>query len=108
MFGDISAWFYAHLAGIQPTEDTPGFRRFRLAPGLCGELDSVEAEYRSPFGKIASAWSRDGSSVGYRFEVPPGTEAEICLRDGDGEFRASVGPGCHEFTRRDLPGDGAI
>ena len=82
MFGDISAWFYRHLAGIKPVKESPGFKKFILQPRVDDRLDFVKAEHRSPYGLISSRWIKEGDTVEYHFEVPVNTEARVIL-EGD-------------------------
>ena len=79
MFGDISAWFYRSLAGIKPLAKEPGFREFLLQPRVNIDLEHVDAEYFSPYGKIKSSWQKIGDEVVYHFEVPVNTKAHIIL-----------------------------
>lgn len=83
MFGDISAWFYRHLAGIRPVESHPGFRHFRIEPKVNGDLEWVDAHYQSPYGKIRSSWRRDECGFRLNASVPPNTTAMILLPASD-------------------------
>ena len=38
MFGDISAWFYQTLAGINPDPETVGFKHIIIKPQLLGDV----------------------------------------------------------------------
>ena len=48
MFGDISAWFYEALAGINPDPAKPGFKHIIIRPRPVGDLKWVKAWHRSP------------------------------------------------------------
>jgi alpha-L-rhamnosidase len=79
MFGDISAWFYKALAGINGDPAAPGFRHFIIRPSPVGNLTFARAEYDSIHGKIVSDWKiRDGEFT-LRVTVPPNTTATICV-----------------------------
>jgi len=78
MFGDISAWMYHYLAGIQPDPDAPGFRHIRLRPFFAKGLDYVRASHRCPYGIIHSSWQRKGNYVVLDVTVPPGSSATLC------------------------------
>jgi alpha-L-rhamnosidase len=99
MFGDISAWFYRHLAGIKPLEEVPGFRKFVIQPRPWTGLDHVRAEHQSPFGRIVSAWKRVGDRIEYEIVVPEGTEATVILHGKSDPTETNVGPGTHQFVR---------
>jgi alpha-L-rhamnosidase len=80
MFGDISAWMFAYLAGIRPHPDHAGFKRFLIHPHLPAHLDSVRAEYHSPYGVIRSAWRRgECGRISLEVTVPVNTTTEIWL-----------------------------
>ncbi len=63
MFGDISAWFFRTLAGIQPDPAAPGFKHVIIAPYFPDDLSWVRAEHRSPYGLIRSAWRREADGL---------------------------------------------
>ncbi|AKJ64613.1 alpha-L-rhamnosidase [Kiritimatiella glycovorans] len=104
MFGDVSAWFYAHIAGIRPLEEAPGFARFRLEPKACEALTRAKAAYLCPYGEIVSDWSRRGDEVEYRFVIPPGTSAELVLETEGGRVSETLTPGTHRRTAPMLRG----
>jgi alpha-L-rhamnosidase len=79
MFGEIGAWFYKALGGIKPDESYPGFQQVRLAPHFVQGLDRFSAEFITVRGKIHSSWTRRGSDIHYRFEIPTGTFATLEL-----------------------------
>lgn len=77
MFGDVSAWFYKALAGIQPDPQAPGFRHFFISPHLVGDLTSARGEYDSIRGKIVSDWKVAKGRIQLRVIVPPNTVATV-------------------------------
>ena len=79
MFGDISAWMYQYLAGIQPGIEAPGFKKFVLKPGFAAKLDHVKASYNSPYGTIQSRWQKLNGKIECEFEIPDGSTADIIL-----------------------------
>lgn len=80
MYGDISAWMYAYLAGIRPDADRPGFRRTVIQPHFVQDLEVARGSVRSPYGEIVSAWERSASgAIALDVTVPPNTTAEIIL-----------------------------
>jgi alpha-L-rhamnosidase len=79
MMGSVSAWFYRHLAGIQPDPEAPGFRRFLLKPQPVEGLDWVLGEWRSPYGLIRSSWRRTEKGLAWEVVVPPNSAAEVWL-----------------------------
>ncbi len=95
MFGDISAWFYHYLAGVQPDPACPGFKHIHLRPNTVSGLDWVRATYRSPYGVVESNWQRqvDGS-VEFNLVLPSGVGATFEL---PGQSARKLPAGCHKF-----------
>ncbi|MBB2147632.1 glycoside hydrolase family 78 protein [Pedobacter gandavensis] len=77
MFGEIGAWLFKGLGGIHPDEAQPGFKNIQLRPNFVSGLDHFEAEHDGPYGKISSAWKRDGKKVIYEVNIPPNSSATI-------------------------------
>ena len=77
MYGDVSAWFYKALAGINPDPAAPGFKHFILKPNPVGDLTAARAEYPSIRGLIVSDWTLRGGQFRWRVVVPPNTTATI-------------------------------
>jgi alpha-L-rhamnosidase len=80
-FSCVSAWFYEGLAGIRPDPAGPGFSRFIIEPHVVGDLTHASASYRSPYGVIRSAWTRDRDRVKFMIQVPANTTATVVLPD---------------------------
>lgn len=77
MFGDISAWFFKALAGINPDPESPGFKHFIIHPQPVGDLTFARASYDSVHGKIESEWKRDGGKFHLRVVIPANTSATV-------------------------------
>lgn len=85
----IHVWFMQGLAGIHPDA---GFRHLTLRPDLVGGLTWVRAWHDGPQGRIASAWSLDGTSFRWEITVPPNTTATIHVPARDsGSVKESAG-----------------
>jgi alpha-L-rhamnosidase len=79
MFGDVSAWFYKHLGGIQPDPNFPGFKHFFVRPFFPADLQWAKASYKSMYGLIKSEWTRTGDKVQLNINVPVNTTATVEL-----------------------------
>ena len=77
MFGDVSAWFYKALAGIQPDPQTPGFKHFFVTPHVVGDLTSARGQYDSIHGRIVSEWTLEKGRFKLHVIVPPNTTATV-------------------------------
>jgi alpha-L-rhamnosidase len=83
MFGDIDAWFYRALAGINPDPTAPGFKHFFVTPNAAGDLTSARAEYNSARGKIVSGWKIVNGEFRLDLRVPANITATVSLPIGD-------------------------
>ncbi len=72
-------WFAEWLCGIRPEPEHPGFRQFVLGPVFPEKLEWAKAEVPSPYGKISSAWKRDGETIRWNVTVPWNTSATVKL-----------------------------
>jgi len=75
--GNLDAWFYQTLAGINPDPTSPGFKHFTIAPKLVGDLKWVKAQFDSPHGRIVSNWQRDGLNLTMVVTIPANTTATV-------------------------------
>ncbi|WP_162606315.1 family 78 glycoside hydrolase catalytic domain [Jiangella asiatica] len=94
MNGAIDAWFYSHVAGLQQTPTSCGFRDLVVRPRPCGDLRSATASYRTKRGTFSSAWTIEEETFRLEVEVPPGSQCAVETPDGR---RRCVGSGKHAF-----------
>ena len=120
-YGSIVEWMFRDMTGINPSEEAPGFKRFRIAPTPNYRIGSACAKLRSAAGLIESAWEIRDGKYHFRFVVPFDTTAQLVLPDarladladslkaqglegteGGSDVRdqviAQAGPGTYEFT----------
>jgi alpha-L-rhamnosidase len=122
MFGDISAWFYKALAGINLDPTAPAFKHFIIKPNLVGGLTSASASYDSAHGLIVSDWKTKDGRLDLTVTIPANTTATLYvpvadpasikeggkpaadaegarfLRAEDGRALFEVGSGTYHFT----------
>ena len=91
--GDVSAWMYNCLAGINYDADQPGFAHVVIRPYFVKDLQWVKGSYKSVKGLIRSEWKRDEGNVKLTVEIPAGTTATVYA---DKEYR--IGSGIHSFV----------
>jgi alpha-L-rhamnosidase len=77
--GSIGEWLFRHVAGIELDPEVPGFQRFVLRPYVGGGLDFAKGTYGTLYGKIESAWHRDGDNLSWEIRVPANTTARISV-----------------------------
>jgi alpha-L-rhamnosidase len=79
MFGDISAWFYKALAGINFDPAAPAFKHFTIQPNILGGLTSAKATYNSIRGTIVSDWKTDKVGLHLTVTIPANTTATVSI-----------------------------
>ena len=79
MLGHLLEWLYGGLAGIRPATDAVAFNRIDIRPEPVGDVTSAQASYRSPYGLIASAWKKTGTTFELTVTIPANTTATVHL-----------------------------
>lgn len=79
MFGSVSEWMFAHLAGIRVADDAVGCDQLEITPRLVDGLDWVHARYESVRGPVESSWKRTRTGAQFVVEVPMGAVATLTL-----------------------------
>lgn len=80
MMGQIEEWFYRSLAGIDTDENAhTGFKNFKIAPQVVGDLKFVNAAYNSLYGIIKVDWKVDNGQFEMDIEIPVNCEAKVYL-----------------------------
>ena len=75
--GNLDAWFYQTLAGINYDPAEPGFKHIILRPHPVGDLTAVKAKVDSRYGEIHSKWSYESGKFEWSVLVPPNTTATV-------------------------------
>jgi len=79
-YGSVIEWVYRNIAGLQPCECAPGFRKIVLAPLPDKSLQWVRAQYDSASGRYESAWTMEtDGALSFAFTIPFNAEAELVL-----------------------------
>jgi alpha-L-rhamnosidase len=121
ILSQIDEWFTSGLAGIRQARGSVGYRQLVVDPRVIGDLTHVEGSYETPYGKVASEWTRTHGTFRLLVDVPPNTTAEVRIPTGGREADApkgatflriegdravySVPSGSYDFTARDVHGD---
>jgi alpha-L-rhamnosidase len=77
--GAVISFLHRYVAGIQPLDAEPAYRRFRVEPRPGGGLGWADAVFDSPYGRIESSWRRGGNQLRLTITVPAGTSAQVKL-----------------------------
>jgi len=75
--GNLEAWLYQTLGGINYDPELPGFKHIVLRPRPVGDLSFVRASHRSLYGPIVSDWTKKGGAFLWTVAVPPNTTATV-------------------------------
>ncbi len=73
--GNLEAWFYQTLAGINYDRSVPGFKHIILRPKPVGDLTFVKADFKSMYGVIKSDWEIEKDMFSWNVTVPANTTA---------------------------------
>lgn len=84
-FGAVGEWMYENILGIQPDNDTPGFKHFKLKPLPEGTLTWAKGSYHSISGNIEAAWKKEGNLFEYRITIPANTTATVYMPGNSAE-----------------------
>ena len=93
MFGEIGAWYYKALGGINIDENNPGFKNIILKPNFVKGLKDIKVKHNGPYGEIISQWRKVDGKVEYKIVIPPNSTATLILpnryEQGLSEFKIS-------------------
>lgn len=82
--GNLEAWFYQTLAGINYDPERPGFHHIILRPRPVGDLTYVNASHRSLYGMINSHWKIESGDFLWDISIPPNTTGTVYVPARDG------------------------
>lgn len=88
-YGAIVEWMYRYMAGINPVEEAPGFKKAVLRPQTDRRFEWVDGVYESAAGTYRCGWKQEGDSVICQVEVPFDAEAEFIPEAGLKEYRVN-------------------
>jgi alpha-L-rhamnosidase len=82
MFGDISAWMFKNVGGINPDDDAPGFKRTIIRPImfegiLNARIDWAKTVHETPYGPVACSWTRENGPLSMEVTVPVNATAQV-------------------------------
>jgi alpha-L-rhamnosidase len=83
MLGHLMKWFYSGLAGIQQTNDSRGYEHILINPGVVGDINWVNASYRSIHGEIICSWKRNNGTFNLKVTIPANTVATVVFPEPD-------------------------
>jgi alpha-L-rhamnosidase len=75
--GNLDAWFYQTLAGINYDPAQPGFKHIIIKPRPLGDLTWAKARHDCLFGRIASSWKLENDQLTMEVTIPANTTATV-------------------------------
>lgn len=90
-YGSVGDWMYGVMGGINPIPEKAGYKELLYKPIATDYIDSFEAEFDSPNGKIISKWRHENGNTVYELVTPVKTHAIV-----DGR-KYILEKGCHRF-----------
>ncbi len=81
-YGSIADWMYRNLCGINPCEDTPGYKKTVIRPMPDPRIRFAKMRMDSASGRYEVEWRYDGETLHYAVTVPFDCEATLILPDG--------------------------
>jgi alpha-L-rhamnosidase len=94
--GNLDAWFYQTLAGINYDRQNPGFKHVIIKPMVLGDLKWVNAYYDSMYGRIVSNWKLDGDKFAMNITIPANTTATVYVPNS--KAPVEIGSGSYTFN----------
>lgn len=91
-YGAVMEWVYRDVAGINPVEDAPGFRKALIRPRPDYLLPRVSVKYDSAMGVYESSWEIRKDLFVWDVKIPFGAEVTIIFPNGNAEELAKAHP----------------
>lgn len=113
-YGAVAEWLYRVVAGLEVSEQKPGFKEIIIEPHIGGNLTYAVGQYNSIYGKICSKWEIEDGKVLLTVEIPCNTRAVIhlykaveildsagiCFDKNDFGFEGRIGSGVYKIMYR--------
>ena len=111
-YASVFEWIYKDVCGLNPVEESPGFKELLFRPFPDARLGHAYASHESPMGHIECGWTIHDGKVKYSFEVPFNVTAKLVLlnlkssevassnfnvQEENGNVVASLGTGKYEI-----------
>ncbi|MGF1452757.1 MAG: family 78 glycoside hydrolase catalytic domain [Opitutales bacterium] len=104
-YGAVGAWMVRTLAGLDLSEDAPGYRHIIFRPRPGGTLRHAEARLESPHGPVSIRWElRDADVLAVTLTVPDAATATFDPPAGWEGATEELAAGTHErYLARRVP-----
>lgn len=102
-WGDVSAWFYRYLAGMDINPTARDINHVNIAPVFVKGVEQVDAAHNLPAGQLSVKIDRDDNCGTISVTCPDSVHGEIRLPDGwkfeNGETSLPLASGCYKICR---------
>ena len=79
MLGHLMEWFYTGVGGIRQDESALAFSKVKIYPEVVGDLTSAKTSYNSPYGVIATEWTKAADGLELAVTIPANASAIVYL-----------------------------
>ncbi len=81
-WGDISSWFFKHIAGVKINPYARDVNELEISPNFISTLDHAGGYQNVPAGKVEVKWERNKHDIELTVTVPEGCYGFLRLPDG--------------------------
>ena len=93
--GAVGAFLYRRVLGVEPV--LPGYKLFKFAPLVGGDLTEADGTVGTPYGEIKAAWHIENGEMTAEITVPMGTACTVTLPGG---VEQNLSSGSYTLTAR--------
>lgn len=80
-YGSIVEWMYRNMAGINPVEEAPGFKKAIIRPQPDYRMSKCNCTFKSAAGTYVSNWEIIGGKLKFQITIPFNASAQVILPD---------------------------
>ena len=81
--GCVGEWIWNTLAGINISDEAPGFKEVIIRPQPVDDLTWVKADYETNYGLLKVDWEKNEDVFTLNLTVPPNSSAQVILPDAE-------------------------
>jgi len=89
-WGDVSAFFYIYLAGLNVNPNCKDVNEVNIKPYFAEKLGFVKATQKLPAGELAVEWRRSNDKIEVILSVPKGVHGKVILPNGEFELKSTT------------------
>jgi len=78
-YGAIGNWMYREAAGIRTDPDVPGYKAIQIKPVVTRQLNFVQADLLTYYGKVTSEWRWLQGQLILKVQIPVNTTGKVFI-----------------------------